>query len=236
MYHAACKVEFHPFNRSYSQLKFLPFYKMKYTISTSNECVWCTTQLAKLSLNHSIGRTHTWRFSTASAAATIYQRCHYVWACCASFMAALFSEPWRCGSTSLFSTRYVMSGSDWGIHSKSCCKTPLGSMAVSTAWQISRGPATSSTIGVRNVLCHIYQEQKKWWECDIHHTRSIKTNSDVNLSRKPGLDLCCDRLQHLRAVPRTCSFWGFTSYTYIDFARLITQIVFRMKCNQIQLS
>ena len=28
-------------------------------------------------------------------------------------------------------------------------------------------------------------------ECDIHHTRSIKTNNVVNLSRKPGLDLCC---------------------------------------------
>ena len=26
--------------------------------------VWCTTQLAKLSFNHSNGRTHSWRFST----------------------------------------------------------------------------------------------------------------------------------------------------------------------------
>ena len=25
-------------------------------------CVWCTTQLAKLSFNHSNGRTHSWRF------------------------------------------------------------------------------------------------------------------------------------------------------------------------------
>ena len=40
MYHAACKVEFQPFNRSYSQLTFL--------------------QLAELSLNHSIGCTHSW--------------------------------------------------------------------------------------------------------------------------------------------------------------------------------
>ena len=37
-------------------------------------------------------------------------------------------------------------------------------------------------------------------ECDIHQTRSIKTNSAVNLSRKPGLDLCCDLLQHLQGV------------------------------------
>lgn len=101
-----------------------------------------------------------------------------------------------------------MSGSDWGRHSKSCCKTPLGSMAVSTAWQISRGPATSSTTGVWNVLCHILSRAEEVMrECDIHHTRSIKTNSAVNLSRKPGLDLCCDLLQHLQGVPRTCSFY-----------------------------
>ena len=37
-------------------------------------------------------------------------------------------------------------------------------------------------------------------EWDIHHTRSIKTNNAVNLSRKPGLDLCCDLLQHLQGV------------------------------------
>ena len=36
---------------------------MKYRISTSNERVWCTTHLAKLSFNHSIGRTHSWHFS-----------------------------------------------------------------------------------------------------------------------------------------------------------------------------
>ena len=35
---------------------------MKYRISTPNECVWCITQLAKLRFNHSIGRTHSWRF------------------------------------------------------------------------------------------------------------------------------------------------------------------------------
>ena len=37
---------------------------MKYRLSTSNERVWCTTQFAKLSFNHSIGRTHSWRSST----------------------------------------------------------------------------------------------------------------------------------------------------------------------------
>ena len=35
---------------------------MVYRISTSNERVWCTTKLATLSFNHSIGRTHSWRF------------------------------------------------------------------------------------------------------------------------------------------------------------------------------
>ena len=97
--------------------------------------------------------------------------------------------------------QYVMFGSDWGRHSKSCCKTPLASMAVSTAWQISRGPATSSiTTGVWDVLRHILSraEEEVMRECDIHHTRSLKTTSAVNLSRKPGLDVCCDLLQHLQ--------------------------------------
>ena len=38
-------------------------------------------------------------------------------------------------------------------------------------------------------------------ECDIHHTRSIKSNSGVNLNRKPGLDLGCELLQRLKGVP-----------------------------------
>ena len=100
-----------------------------------------------------------------------------------------------------------MSVSDWGRHSKSCCKTSLGSMAVNTAWQISRGPATSSTTGVWNVLGRISRAEEVMREYDIQHTRSIKTNSAVNLSRKPGLDLCCDLLQHLHGVPRTCSIY-----------------------------
>ena len=43
------------------------------------------------------------QLATASAAATLCQRCHHVWVRCASFMA-LYSEPRRFGSTSLFST------------------------------------------------------------------------------------------------------------------------------------
>ena len=57
----------------------------------------------------------------------------------------------------------------------------------------------------------------------------------LNLSRMPGLDLCCDLLQHLQGVPCTFSFY-IIIYTYIDFARPITQIVFHVKCNQIQFS
>ena len=49
-----------------------------------------------------------------------------------------------------------MSVSDWGRHSKSCCKTLLGNMDVNTAWQISRGPANSSATGVWDVFCHTY--------------------------------------------------------------------------------
>ena len=126
-----------------------------------------------------------------------------------------------------------MSGSDGGRHSKSCCKTPLGNMAVSTAWQISRGPATSSTTGVWNVLCHISRAEGVLRGCDVHHTRSIKTNSAVNLSRKPRLDLCCDLLQHVQEYHAPVVF---TLLSCIDFARPITQIIFHMKCNQLQFS
>ena len=31
-------------------------------IRTPNEHVWCTTELSRWSFNHSIGRTHSWRF------------------------------------------------------------------------------------------------------------------------------------------------------------------------------
>ena len=65
-------------------------------------------------------------------------------------------------------------------------------------------------------------------ECGIHHTRSIEINSAVNLSRKPGLDVSCDLLQHLQGVPRTCSFYIIIR-TYIDFARPIIRIVFHTR-------
>ena len=71
------------------------------------------------------------------------------------------------------------------------------------AWQTSRGPVTSSITGVWNVLCHISGAEEVMRECDVHQTPSIKANSAVSLSRKPGLDLCCDLLQHLQGVPRT---------------------------------
>ena len=41
-------------------------YDYYHTTATCRIClnVWCTTQLAKLSFNHSHGRIHSWRFST----------------------------------------------------------------------------------------------------------------------------------------------------------------------------
>ena len=65
-------------------------------------------------------------------------------------------------------------------------------------------------------FCHILSRQEVTRECDIHHTRSIRTNSAVNLSRKPGLDLCCDLLQHLQGVSRTCSFYTPGIMLYVD--------------------
>ena len=133
-----------------------------------------------------------------------------------------------------------MSGSGWGRHSKSCCKTPLGSMAVSTAWQISRGPAASTT-GVWNVLCHIYQEQKKKWWDNVIFTIRVPSRLTALLTWAASLGwtsaVTCCNIYREYYVP-TCTFWVFTSsYTRIDFARtIITQIVFHMKCKQIQFS
>ena len=111
---------------------------------------------------------------------------------------------------------YVMSGSDWGRHSKNCCKTPLENLAVSTAWTISRGPATSTTTGVWNVLCHISRaEEKVMRERVAHHTRSIKTNGGVHLSRKPRADLCYILLQHLQGVCTT--YLGPVVFCFLSF-------------------
>ena len=128
-----------------------------------------------------------------------------------------------------------MSGRGWGRHSKSCCKTPLGSIVVSTTWQISRGPATSSTTGVYNMLWHISRaEEEVMRECDIHHTRSIKTiitaliTWAASLGWASAVTFCNIYREYHAPVVFTLS--------YIDFPRPITQIVFRMKCNQIQFS
>ena len=54
------------------------------------ERVWCTTQLAKLSFNHSNGRTQSWRFSTfliknwktsAVSTTTVVKWLEFVWCC-----------------------------------------------------------------------------------------------------------------------------------------------------------
>ena len=105
----------------------------------------------------------------------------------------------------------LMSGSGWGRHWKICCKTPRGNLAENVAWQISCGPATSTT-RVWNVLFHISRAEQVMWGRDMNQTRSIKSNSAVNPSRKPGMDLCCDLLQHLQGVPRTCSFYIIIVY------------------------
>ena len=50
----------------------------------NNERVWCTTQLAKLSFNHSNGCTHSWRFSTFYKMMTILALdiVQLAWYCC----------------------------------------------------------------------------------------------------------------------------------------------------------
>ena len=82
-------------------------------------------------------------------------------------------------------------------------------------------------------MCFViyYQEQKKWQENVIFTIRAIKTNSAVNLSLKAGLDLCFDLLQHLRGVPRICSF-----YIIIRTSISLVLSSLKLKCNQFQYS
>ena len=57
------------------------------------------------------------------------------------------------------------------------------------------------------MFVHISRAEEVRKECDIHHAHSIKTNSAISLSRKPGLDLCCDLIQHSQGLPRTGSVY-----------------------------
>ena len=100
-----------------------------------------------------------------------------------------------------------MSGSGWGRHSKSCCKTSLGNLAVSTAWQISRGPATLLP-QVCEMCFVIYQGQKKWWENGIF-TILVLSRLTTLLTWAASLGwtsavTCCNIYREYHA--RTCSF------------------------------
>ena len=55
----------------------------------------------------------------------------------------------------------------------------------------------------------------------------MKTNSPVNVSRKPGLDLSFDLLQHLQyhvPVGKLSSFLVLT-FSCVDFSRRITNVL-----------
>ena len=61
----------------------------------------------------------------------------------------------------------------------------------------------------------------------------------VNLSRNPGLDLRSDLLQHYReydVLPVVFEFLHHIRTSILLASSLINQVVFHMKCNQIQLS
>ena len=133
-----------------------------------------------------------------------------------------------------------MSGSDWGRHSKSCCKTPLGNMAEYCLTNNARVCNFLYCDGFVNMwfITSIYYQvfELKWWENEVVtiHVQSRLTALLTWAASKPRLDVCCDLRQHLQgAVVFTLSY----ARTYIDFARPIThQIVFHTKCNQIQFS
>ena len=68
-----------------------------------------------------------------------------------------------------------MSGSDWGRHSKSCCKTPLGNLA---EYCLTNRTGLQLLLPQVCEMCFVmYQEQNKWWENVIFtiHVLSILT-------------------------------------------------------------
>ena len=90
-------------------------------------------------------------------------------------------------------------------------------------------------------MCFViyYQEQKKkWWE-NVIFTIHVLSRLTALLTWAASLGwtsavTCCDIYREYHApgpVVFTLSY-----HAYIDFARPITQTVFHMKCNQIQLS
>ena len=133
-----------------------------------------------------------------------------------------------------------MSGSDWGRHSKSCCKIPLGNMAEYCLTNIAQACNFLYHNRCVNMWFVIYYqafEQKKCWE-NVVFTIHVLSRLTVLLTwaaSKPRLDVCCDLLQHLQGA---IDFTLIIICTYIDFARPIShqKIAFHTKCNQIQFS
>ena len=82
----------------------------------------------------------------------------------------------------------------------------------------------------------IYREQKKCWE-NLIFTIRVLSRLTALLTWAASLGwTCCDLLQHVQGVPRTCSFYVIV-IRISNFARPITQqIGLHMKCNQIQFS
>ena len=71
-------------------------------------------------------------------------------------------------------------------------------------------------------------------ECDTHQTRSINTNSAVNLSRKPGLGLTCGLLNDLQGVIRTCkkTFQFFRLHCYRTLILLVPSLKLCFICTR----
>ena len=134
--------------------------------------------------------------------------------------------------------QYVMFGSDWGRHSKSCCKTPLASMAVSTLdkYRVGLQLLLSQQVCEMCFVIYYQEQKKKWWE-NVIFTIHVLSRLTALLTWAASLgwtsDVTCSNIYREYDAPVVFTL----SYdTYIDFARPTTQFIFRMKCNQIQFS
>ena len=126
-----------------------------------------------------------------------------------------------------------MSGSDWGRHSKSCCKTPLGSMAVASARrsgqeELQRGtpPVSLASYSISPFLraCIITE-----WSSKDHETDSTETSILIPL-------LLLNFNMRLHGNPTAWYLFLATEYCLTNIARVCKFVHHRRVIHSLQVT